>query len=128
MDAIAVELKNFQIKNIPILFRPLHEAGGEWFWWSSGGEEAYIKLWRKMYDKFTNEYKLNNLIWVWNGIEAKYYPGDEYVDISGLDWYADKKDYDPQSNRFEEYLSFTKSNKILAYTELGTLFDIDEAF
>ncbi len=44
-----------------------------------------------MYDKFTNEYKLNNLIWVWNGIEAKYYPGDEYVDISGLDWYADKR-------------------------------------
>ena len=34
-DAIAVQLKKLQSANIPVLWRPLHEAGGRWFWWGS---------------------------------------------------------------------------------------------
>lgn len=35
IDAIAVQLKRLQSQNIPVLWRPLHEAGGKWFWWGS---------------------------------------------------------------------------------------------
>jgi mannan endo-1,4-beta-mannosidase len=35
IDAIAVQLKRLQAERIPILWRPLHEAGGGWFWWGS---------------------------------------------------------------------------------------------
>ncbi len=35
IDAIAVQLKRLQNEKIPIIWRPLHEAGGKWFWWGS---------------------------------------------------------------------------------------------
>lgn len=125
MDAIAQQLKRLSDQDIPILFRPLHEAGGSWFWWGTGGEDAYIKLWRKMYDKFTNEYHLNNLIWVWNGDKPNWYPGDEYVDICGVDIYNEKKDYNPNSTSFKSHMGY---KKIITLSEVGTLPDIDQAF
>ena len=33
IDDISTELKKFQDAGIPVLWRPLHEAGGGWFWW-----------------------------------------------------------------------------------------------
>src|SRR5262249_14774901 len=33
IDAIAVQLKKFWSSNIPVLWRPLHESEGGWFWW-----------------------------------------------------------------------------------------------
>ena len=33
IDHIAISLKRAQSANVPILFRPLHEAQGRWFWW-----------------------------------------------------------------------------------------------
>ena len=30
-----VELKKLQASKIPVLWRPLHEAGGKWFWWGA---------------------------------------------------------------------------------------------
>lgn len=35
IDAIAVQLKRLQSEKIPVIWRPLHEAGGKWFWWGS---------------------------------------------------------------------------------------------
>jgi len=37
IDAIAAQLHKFQDANVPILWRPLHEAWGEWFWWGARG-------------------------------------------------------------------------------------------
>ena len=50
--------------DVPVLWRPLHEFDGAWFWWGKGGAEAFKKLWRLMYDRFTGLHKLDNLIWV----------------------------------------------------------------
>ena len=80
IDAIAQQLLILQEADVPILWRPLHEASGGWFWWGASGAEAYKQLYILLYDKLTNEYGLNNLIWLWNGQDADWYPGDEYVD------------------------------------------------
>ncbi|NMB33523.1 MAG: glycoside hydrolase, partial [Clostridium sp.] len=65
IDFMAGKLKQVQDAGVPILFRPLHEAEGTWFWWGAEGPEPCVELYRLLYDKFTNEYGLNNLIWVW---------------------------------------------------------------
>ena len=46
-------------------------------------------LWRLMFDRLVNYHGLNNLIWVWttsaSDDAATWYPGDDYVDILGMD-------------------------------------------
>lgn len=63
-DNAAKALQKLRDEGITVLWRPFHEFDGQWFWWGKGGSENYIKLWQLMYDKFTKEYELNNLIWV----------------------------------------------------------------
>lgn len=128
MDEISKQLKRLDNAGVPILWRPLHEASGGWFWWGNCTPESYKKLWNLMYDKMTNEHKLNNLIWVWNGQSKDWYPGDETVDISGWDIYAGEHVYTSQSGRFAEMTQISNENKILALTENGTMFDPDFAF
>lgn len=127
IDAIAVQLKKLKDADVPVLFRPLHEASGGWFWWGSDGAAPYIKLWKTMYDKLTGEYGLDNLIWVWNGQDKSWYPGDGYVDIIGEDIYPGNHVYNPQSSKFLEAAEYTDTNKVVALTENGCLFDIDKA-
>ncbi|MGN0638707.1 MAG: glycosyl hydrolase [Huintestinicola sp.] len=94
MDKGAKALTELRDKGIPVLWRPFHELDGGWFWWSKGGAENFKKLWIIMYDRYTNYWGLDNLIWVFgysgNGRGYdKWYPGDEYVDIAGADSYKD---------------------------------------
>ncbi|MBC8134990.1 MAG: beta-mannanase, partial [Fibrella sp.] len=66
IDVIAKELKKFQAAGVPVLWRPLHEAEGGWFWWGAKGPEPLKKLWRLLYDRLTNKHGLHNLIWVYS--------------------------------------------------------------
>jgi mannan endo-1,4-beta-mannosidase len=127
IDEIAVQLKRLQDADIPILWRPLHEAAGGWFWWGARGAEPYIELWRIMYNKLTFEHGLNNLIWLWNGEAADWYPGDEYVDIIGEDVYAGERSYASQVQRFLQAVNYTTPPKMVVLAENGTLFDPDLA-
>lgn len=135
LDHMAGVLKELADANVPILWRPLHEAAGDpkypgnaWFWWGSAGKDAYIQLWKLMYDKFTNEYGLNNLIWVWNAQNPDWYPGDEYVDIMGYDCYPAERDSSSQKWYYDLVKSSTSTKKIIAMTENGSMFDPDGAF
>lgn len=127
IDAIAVQLKELCDAGVPILFRPLHEASGAWFWWGAKGPDAYKKLYIKLYDRLTNEYGLNNLIWVWNGQNKDWYPGDEYVDIIGEDLYPGEHVYTSQAAKFFEAVDYTTAKKMVIESENGCLFDPDLA-
>lgn len=127
IDAIAEQLKRLQEADVPILWRPLHEASGGWFWWGAAGSEACIDLWRLMYDRMTVYHGLNNLIWLWNGQSGDWYPGDEYVDIIGEDIYAGERVYSSQIGKFMEALEYSNERKMVVLSECGTLFDPDMA-
>ena len=127
IDYSAEQLKKLQDKDIPVLFRPLHEASGAWFWWGAYGADTYKKLWNLIYDRMTNYHGLNNLIWVWNGQNPNWYPGDDCCDIMGEDIYLNNKDYSPSSSKFMEVSSYSTNKKITTLSENGTLFDIDKA-
>lgn len=59
---IAKQLKRLEKAGVPIIWRPLHEASGGWFWWGAQGPDAYKKLWKYLYNELTNTYGCNNLI------------------------------------------------------------------
>src|ERR1700709_1516220 len=60
MDAIAKQLLRLQAANVPVLWRPLHEADGTWFWWGAYGPESAKSLYRLMYQRYTTVHKLRN--------------------------------------------------------------------
>ncbi|MDD6811595.1 MAG: glycosyl hydrolase [Lachnospiraceae bacterium] len=124
IDVIAQQLKVLQEAKVPVLFRPLHEASGGWFWWGTAGPEAYKKLYIAMYDKLTKEYGLNNIIWVWNGQDADWYPGDEYVDIIGEDIYPGERVYASQISAYlNAAQNYATETKLVYMTENGCVFD-----
>ncbi len=89
-DRAARALQDLRRADVTVLWRPFHEFDGQWFWWGKGGSENFKRLWKLMYDKFKNEYKLDNLIWVLgyaDFVKDGWYPGDEYCDIIGSDTY-----------------------------------------
>lgn len=124
---IAKQLKRLEKAGVSVIWRPLHEASGGWFWWGAKGSDAYKKLWKYLYKELTNTYGCNNLIWVYNGQSADWYPGDEYVDIVGEDIYPGNHVYDPQVSRFKQAINYGSKTKITALTENGCIFDIDSA-
>ncbi len=132
-----------QDAGIPVLWRPFHEAAGDftwgaWFWWGKDGVEVTKQLWVKLHDELTNTYGLNNLIWVWtmctsdqgklasiDKVKASY-PGDEYVDIVGADLYPDKV-YSDQSAQFNLINSVVEGKKIVTLSEVGNLVSVESA-
>ena len=128
IDAIAKELKKLEDAGVPVLWRPLHEASGGWFWWGTSGPQAFKDLWRTMYRRLTEHHGINNLIWLWNGQDGDWYPGDEYVDMIGEDIYPPEHDYSSQKPRFNKAVSYTDSRKVIALSENGVIPDVDLMF
>lgn len=121
MDVMAGLLRPFCDRQIPILWRPFHEGDGNWFWWGAKGAEPLKKLWRIMYERFTNVHRLNNLIWVWNSPVPECYPGDDVVDIISRDMYPPEHEHTNQSELYYDLLKITEQNKITLIGETGTL-------
>ncbi len=125
LDVIAKELRKFQKENIPVLWRPFHEADGNWFWWGARGHETGKQLYIKMFRYFVEELHLDHLIWVWNSPEPKGYPGDEYVDVISRDVYVKPGTKTDYAKEYKELRKITKADKVAALGEVGILPDMD---
>ena len=78
IDIIAGYLKQLQDAGVTVLWRPYHEMNGVWFWWGNRkGENGIVKLWKMMYERYTNYHHLNNLLWVWGANGLRDIPFDE---------------------------------------------------
>jgi len=147
LDLIAKFMKDLNADDgsfIPIIFRPFHEHNGDWFWWGKGpaAEQEFIALWRFTVNYLIYEKNIHNVLYAFspdrssmrepdNTTEYLYaYPGDNYVDIIGLDNYYDLGSHWNQAPLHEQAESFVKSletivlladerNKIPALTETG---------
>lgn len=127
-------LKDSDGELIPVLYRPWHEHTGSWFWWGEDlcTPEQYKQLWamtRKVFD----EKGIENVLWVYSPdkvkTKAQYlerYPGDELVDVMGIDIYGFGAEEGVETFRENARTGLdiaTKvandHNKILAFTETG---------
>lgn len=138
IEEVAGYLQLLEDENIPVIWRPLHEAAGNydlysangaWFWWGRGGAEPCKALWKLLYDQLVNVHGLDNLIWVWTvdvvaGAEDQYmdwYPGDEYVDIVGVDIY--ETNVDAKTRQYQALVDLTKGGKLVTISECGNIPD-----
>lgn len=122
LDLVAGELKRLQDAGVPVLWRPLHEAEGRWFWWGMSGREACVRLYRLMWDRYTRHHRLNNLVWVWTSYgkeRENWYPGDDVVDLI-------VRDYESPTAWAEFQALFGGRGKLFALGEEGKLPDPDQ--
>lgn len=143
IEDLAEQLQILQANNVPIIFRPYHEAEGNgglngegaWFWWASAGAEVYKQLWEMLYTELTETYGLHNLIWTYNSYtystSPAWYPGDDLVDIVGYDKYntiynrydglSGVPNEDAISTIFYQLVDLTNGTKMVAMTENDTI-------
>jgi len=119
LDAIAVQLAKLNALDVPILWRPLHEASGGWFWWGACGSGPFKQLWEIMFKRFTQTHKLHNLVWVYTADPSHHdwYPGDHMVDIVGADIYEQKGS--TMDGTWEKFKEQYDGKKLITLSETG---------
>lgn len=125
LEKASTTLELLRDKNIPVLWRPLHEAAGGWFWWGAGSAQNCKDLWRIIFDYFESK-NLNNLIWVWTAEpgDDSWYPGDEYVDIVSRDLY-NQNSAEGTLNEFEN-IQNRFPDMMVTYGEIGSVAPISD--
>ena len=126
LDELAAGLQWFEDRGRVVLWRPFHEMNGGWFWWTPRTTDAaqFHALWRHMFDYFARVKGLDNLLWVYApnvGFRDfdTFYPGAQYVDVIGLDYYKPLETAQPQLNTVGEYSWAVATGKPVYLSELG---------
>ncbi len=131
IDEISAYFLQLQEQGVAAIFRPLHESGGAWFWWSAttklhqGAE--YTALYRLVYDRMVKVNGVKNLVWVWNAEksifkDATWDPGSAYYDVFSVDIYNKSYDYQSNASVFAN-MKTLHGDKILALSENGPIPD-----
>lgn len=119
LDLAADGLLELKQAGVVVLWRPFHEMNGGWFWWGAQDFDTFIQVWRHMFRYFSETKGLDNLLWVYGPNHgqntARYYAGDSYVDIVGLDAYTDF--IDPE--HIKGYKEVAALPKPFGFTEFG---------
>ncbi|MES2672897.1 MAG: glycosyl hydrolase [Pseudomonadota bacterium] len=126
LDIVAAELAKLRDQNVPILWRPFHEFTGTWFWWGMGGADRFKRLWIYMYNYYTFDKGLSNLVWVlgYTGEpSAAYYPGDAYIDIAAADTYVTH--HDSLKTLYDRVATIVGAKRPIALHENGPIPDPD---
>ncbi|AWW00949.1 glycoside hydrolase family 26 protein [Arcticibacterium luteifluviistationis] len=119
---------------IPMIFRPYHEFDGGWFWWGAPhcSVDEFKTLWKFTLSYLRDEKNVHSFIWAFSpdnkfNTEAEFlerYPGDEWVDMVGMDNYADmgrnRYDLDAAVAKLKVVSDYArKHKKLAAFTETG---------
>ena len=133
--AFAKSVKGKDGKIVPMIFRPYHEFDGDWFWWGKShcSTNEFIGLWKFTVSYLRDSLDVHNFIYAFSPDNSftneetylERYPGNDYVDIVGVDDYNDFGRYgiyklDPGIARLKIVNDYAlKNNKLAAFTETG---------
>lgn len=121
IDEIAANFLSLQKDSVAVVFRPIHEASGGWFWWGTQGGAAFQSLYNLIYDRMVTVDGVKNLVWVWNpqyASDVSWNPGAAKFDVISLDIY-EAWDY---TSKFVTAYNALKTN----YGTLGRIFAVSE--
>jgi len=129
LDRITPLLSALQKRGVPVLFRPLHESNIPGFWWSSPDASRSIALWKQLRQHFSRSRALHNIVWVWSVSYhpkfwtrmPEYYPGDDEVDVVGLDIYPPTREGPPDFETGWTALKRVAPTKPIALSEISRL-------
>lgn len=140
LDRAAAVLKQFDDANVPVLFRPLHEQNGTFFWWGHDGakggalkerQKAWVAVWKDLVEELTERRSLKNLLFVFGSNQVNYdevappltyYPGGNLVDIVSIDVYDEELDLAGSSRGLQYYKDLVGTGKPFGLSEFGQSF------
>ncbi|WP_407456276.1 glycosyl hydrolase, partial [Fibrobacter sp.] len=128
IDHIADYFLELQKEGVAGIFRPLHEAGGKWFWWSINSGDQFAALYRLVFDRMVKVKGVKNMIWVFNpegSTVTSWDPGSEYYDVLSIDIYNSANDHSSNASSFDKFKSASNGTKILALSENGPIPDVN---
>ena len=131
IDLVSKIFLDLQKEGIAAIFRPLHESGGNWFWWSTHTGKQFAALYQLLYERMVFVNGVNNLIWVFNPKDAatmSWTPGETYYDILSVDIYNKANDHQSNSSAFIDLTNKAGTNKILSLSENGPIPDVDKMY
>ncbi len=129
LDKVAGALQKLRDAGVTVIWRPFHEMNGDFFWWGINeynnqqtNQDDFKQLWIDLYNTLKFDYGLDNLIWTysvipyvdWNAHVTAFYPGSDYVDLVGLDYYGVAPD-------FPDYEALEFLGKTVVMSESGPL-------
>ncbi|MGB8701859.1 MAG: glycosyl hydrolase [Thermosynechococcaceae cyanobacterium] len=141
LDKAATYLTQFKNANVPVLFRPLHEQNGNFFWWGHNGatqaalrdrQAAWVAMWRDMVTELTVRKGLNNLLFVYGTNQVNYnevappltyYPGAAWADAVGIDVYDEELDLAGSQRGLQHYAALVGTGKPFGLAEFGQSFN-----
>ena len=110
-----------------VIFRPLHEANGDWLWWAQGSDpNAYKQVYAKMQERAAAA-GVHNIVWGWSpnakthdGIEDPMIRMPDRVDLAGVDSYDEVATHEQADQLSLAGLSeMTSRTSRVAVTEFG---------
>lgn len=138
LDHIAtflLSLKDEQGEFVPVMFRPFHEHTGSWFWWGSDfcTPDEYKELWHRTVDYLRGKRGIHHVLYAYSPDRVstpetyfERYPGDDYVDVIGLDCYhrggeQTASEYMATAGRILDFMSVesARCNKPFVFSETG---------
>lgn len=139
IEQLVTLLRTFDVDGarVPVIFRPLHEMNGPWFWYGKKGAADLRTLWKEIWNRFHNRANpaenLHNVLWMFsanawldsNGFvdsPAPYYPGHAFVDMLGVDVYIEGNS--TWNQKYHDDLRTWGGSRPIAITENGRLPDI----
>jgi mannan endo-1,4-beta-mannosidase len=140
LDRLSVffhDLKDEKGETFPVIFRMFHEHTGSWFWWGAKQctPDEYNQLYRMTINYLRDVKGVHNILYAFSPCNVSTekdfllrYPGDDYVDIVGVDAYCGNKNTDETNTKFKKEVSeqldivtayAKKANKIPVLAETG---------
>ena len=131
IDHVSEIFLELQKEGVAAIFRPLHESGGNWFWWSTHTGKQFAALYQLVYERMVFKNGVNNLIWDFNPQDASklsWTPGETYYDVLSVDIYNSANDHQSNSAAFIDLTNKGGTNKILSLSENGPIPDVDKMY
>ena len=131
IDIVSKIFLDLQKEGVAAIFRPLHESGGNWFWWSTHTGKQFAALYQLLYERMVFTNGVNNLIWDFNPKDAatmSWTPGETYYDVVSVDIYNNANDHQSNSAAFIDLTNKAGTNKLISLSENGPIPDVEKMY
>lgn len=140
LNRAAAVLQQFKTAGVPVLFRPLHEQNGNFFWWGHNAaagaalrarQAAWVAMWRDMVTELTVRKGLDNVLFVFGTNQVNYaevappltyYPGGLWTDAVSIDIYDEQLDLAGGARGLQHYAALIGTGKPFGLAEFGQSF------
>ena len=131
IDLVSKIFLDLQKEGVAAIFRPLHESGGNWFWWSTHTGKQFAALYQLLYERMVFKNGVNNLIWDFNPKDASlmsWTPGETYYDVVSVDIYNNANDHQSNSAAFIDLTNKAGTSKLISLSENGPIPDVEKIY